>query len=124
MDETTENVLDHSTCSKQTTTLFDITYNLSQISNPKIPFKRKEGCADEPKQKWSSPKVSLMLSKKAKLSKLKARKTAATSNEVYKLVQVMKKRHSTKPTNSSSHVETLDLEKNLVFKKFRIFSPN
>ena len=41
----------------------------------------------------SNPQVALMLTKKAKLSKLKAyRKTAATSNEVHKLVQVAKKK--------------------------------
>ena len=59
-----------------------------------------------------------MLTKKAKLSKLKARKTAVTSNEVHKLVQVTKKRNATNPTNSSSHVNivgTVDSEKESCF---------
>lgn len=73
VNETTENFLHHDTC-KQATTHFDITYNFSQISDPKIPFKEKEVCADisiVPKQKKrSNPKVELMSTKKGQAFKV------------------------------------------------------
>ena len=64
VDEATAKVLHHNTC-KQTTILFDITYNFSQISDPKIPFKEKKECTDVSKQKkMSNPQVALMLTKR------------------------------------------------------------